>query len=228
MSYPYVSCIMPTANRPLHVPFAVNYFLNQDFRDTELIIIDDGTESVAHLIPDHRRIKYFYRGPQRSSIGQKRNYACSMAIGELIVHWDDDDYYAQNWITKEIEAIETSGADICGLNDVLFFSPIRNKFWRVHNPSTTEPWIAGATMIYKRSFWIKYPFKDLQIGEDYDFAWNSGGSVFAHDYTDGFIAILHNKNTTLKPFESPGDKLHASPWMNVEFTGNKATSDLTK
>ncbi len=32
--------------------------------------------------------------PQRASIGAKRNLACAEARGELIAHWDDDDWYA--------------------------------------------------------------------------------------------------------------------------------------
>ncbi|MGY0036926.1 glycosyltransferase family A protein [Pedobacter sp. NJ-S-72] len=84
---------MPTANRPNFVALAAEHFLNQDFRNAELIIIDDGKESVRSVLPNHRRIKYFYTDPL-GSIGKKRNFACKKASGEIIMHWDDDDWYA--------------------------------------------------------------------------------------------------------------------------------------
>lgn len=214
MKQPYVSCIMPTANRPLHIPLAVDYFLNQDFRDAELVIIDDGKEPVRDLLPDHYRIKYFYVDPI-GTIGLKRNYACEKALGKIIIHWDDDDYYAYDWISRQVSALEKSGADICGLNEIVFFSPLREKYWKYADKSGDRAWLSGATMAYKKSFWQLHPFKDIQVGEDYDYLWNTGASIFAHDYVEGFIATLHAGNTTLKPFENPKDKKHAIEWMNI-------------
>lgn len=219
MKPPHVSCIMPTANRPLYIPLAVHYFLNQDFRDAELIIIDDGKYSVESLIPDHHRIKYFFTKPL-GSIGLKRNYACSKSTGEVIMHWDDDDYYAQDWITKQLNAIKISGADIVGLNAIIFFSPLMKKFWRYANKETEHPWLSGATLAYTRTFWEKHPFKNLNIGEDYDYVWNSGAKLYAHDYPNGFIATLHAGNTTLKPFENPKHKKHAVEMMDVRYEGD--------
>jgi len=209
---------MPTANRPNFVVLATWHFLNQNFRNAELIIIDDGKESVSKSLPNHRRLKYFYTDPI-GSIGLKRNFACEKAQGDIIIHWDDDDYYAYNWISKQIFFLEDSGADICGLNEIVFYSPIVNKFWKHTNKDPNKPWLSGATMAYWKSFWREHPFKDINIGEDYDYIWNNGAKIYAHDYVDGFIATLHNANTTLKPFENPRHKKHAIDWMDVEYKG---------
>lgn len=218
MIKPYVSCIMPTANRAKFIPLAIDNFLNQDYQNAELIIIDDGKEPVKSLIPKNHRIRYFYK-KSVNTIGTKRNLACEQAKGKIIMHWDDDDWYAEDWISRQIIAIESSGADICGLNDILFFSPIVEKFWRATDKKTDRPWLAGATMVYKKEFWQQHPFKDLQIGEDYDYIWNTGATIFAHDYIDGFIATLHAHNTTLKPFEDSRHKKHAIKSMNVKHEG---------
>lgn len=216
MSNPYVSCIMPTANRQNFIPLAIDYFLNQDYRDAELIIIDDGRESVKNLIPNHHRIKYFYADPI-GTIGLKRNYACEKAKGDIIIHWDDDDWYAQDWISREVQVLLNSDADICGLNEIIFYSSLLNKFWKYSDQNLQEPWLSGATMAYRKSFWVKHPFKDIQVGEDYDYIWNTGAKILAHDYSEGFVAILHAKNTTLKPFEDPRHKKNAIEWMDVQF-----------
>ena len=49
---PLVSCIMPTYNRRPFVPKAIEYFLRQDYPNRELIILDDGDDRVADLVPD--------------------------------------------------------------------------------------------------------------------------------------------------------------------------------
>lgn len=223
----YVSCIMPTADRPKFIPLAVHYFLNQDFRNAELIIVDDGKSPIKNLLPEHHRIRYFYED-HIGTIGMKRNYACEKAKGEIIMHWDDDDWYAHDWISKQLNALENSDADICGLDDITFFSPLVGKFWRYADQGRERPWLSGATMAYRKSFWEKHPFKDLQIGEDYDYIWNSGAKILAHDYTEGFIATLHAHNTTLKPFEDPRHKKHAQLWMDVPYEGEAENPDQSR
>lgn len=218
MEPPHISCIMPTANRPNFISLSIGYFLNQDYRNAELVIVDDGKDSIENLVPIHHRIKYFRTNPL-GSIGNKRNFACERSRGEVIMHWDDDDYYAYDWLTRQLNALETSRADIVGLNEIIFFSPLVMKFWKYSDKNTERPWLSGATFAYRRSFWQKYSFKDLQIGEDYDYIWNSKAKIYAHDYPNGFIAILHAGNTTLKPFEDARHKKHAIETMEVKFEG---------
>jgi len=209
---PLVSCIMPTANRQKFLPLAIDYFLQQDYPNAELVIIDDGLGAANALIPDNPKIRYFYSEPI-GTIGIKRNKACEKANGEIIMHWDDDDWYASDWISKQVEALTVSNVDITGLNRVVFYSPSVEKRWMYEDTDTDKPWLCGATMAYPKSFWQKHPFIDLQVGEDYDFVWNSGAKVFALDYTHGFAAILHAHNTSIKPVENPKHKKKAVGWQ---------------
>lgn len=211
MDQPLISCIMPTANRQKFIPLAIDYFLKQDYSNAELIIIDDGIQSVSPLIPDNKKIKYFYTEPI-GTIGLKRNYACEKASGEFIQHWDDDDWYASDWLSRQVNAQLNSGADITGLNQVIFYSPSVDKRWMYKDTDMEKPWLCGATMAYRKSFWQKHPFIDIQVGEDYDFVWNSGAKTFAIDYTEGFVAILHPYNTSIKPIENPKHKKHGTLW----------------
>lgn len=205
MTPPLVSCIMPTANREQYAPLAINYFLEQDYPNAELIIIDDGKNSVAHVIPDHPQIWYYYKSPL-GSIGLKRNYACEKANGQIILHWDDDDWRARDWISAQVHFLLSSGADMCGIQTIHYYSAIMNNFWTVSrfNEDMTIPtdWVHGATLAYWKSFWHKHPFKDLQKGEDDDFIQNSGAKLFIHNYIDGFICMLHPYNTTIREFEN--------------------------
>lgn len=210
---PLVSCIMPTANRQKFLPLALTYFLNQDYANAELVIIDDGKEPAYSLIPDHPRIRYYFSDPI-GTIGIKRNNACENAKGEIIVHWDDDDWYAPDWISRQVEALLKTDADITGLNRVMFYSPSVEKRWVFEDNNLEKPWLCGATMAYRKSFWQQHRFPDLQVGEDYDFVWNSGGKTFAIDYFSGFVSILHAHNTSIKPVENIRHKKTGTTWKD--------------
>src|SRR5574341_1894161 len=96
-AYPLVSCIMPTYNRYRFVPQAIRYFLEQDYPHKELIIIDDSPVKASIDIPDGEAIRYFHQLGRRS-LGEKRNYAITHCRGEIIMHWDDDDWMARGRI----------------------------------------------------------------------------------------------------------------------------------
>ena len=67
-SRPMVSCIMATANRRSLVPQAIRYFERQDYPNRELIILDDGEDAIADLIPQDASIRYI-RIEQRRTMG---------------------------------------------------------------------------------------------------------------------------------------------------------------
>jgi glycosyltransferase involved in cell wall biosynthesis len=114
---------MPTANRQKFVPFAIQYFLEQTYKNSELIIVDDGIESILPLVPEDPRIKYHFCHPL-GTIGTKRNYACHKSIGEIIVQWDDDEWYAADWVSNSVSNLLASEADITGLELLTYYSPI--------------------------------------------------------------------------------------------------------
>lgn len=90
---PLVSCIMPTRNRRHFVSQAIWYFLRQEYTQRELIIIDGREDAIRDLVPEHADIRYEHLG-KRVLLGTKRNIACEMGRGELVAHWDDDDWMA--------------------------------------------------------------------------------------------------------------------------------------
>lgn len=205
MELPLGTCIMPTANREKYIPFALDYFLQQNYPNKELVIIDDGIRSIQNLLPDDPQIRHYYTQPL-GTIGLKRNYAIERSHGEIIMHWDDDDWRAPDWISQQVNFLLMTDADITGIKHVHYFSPLMNTFWQGdaynRNNPNSRVWLNGATLGYWKSYWREHPFKDLQKGEDDDFIQHEGAKVFAHDYIDGFVAILHPDNTSVKSFEN--------------------------
>ena len=130
---PPVSCIMPTRDRRAFVAQAVGYFLRQDYAERELIVVDDGGDAVADLIPEDPAIRYLWL-PAGHSLGAKRNLACEQARGALIVHWDDDDWMADWRIGYQVRNLLQQRADVCGLDTLLFYDPWSDRAWRYAYP----------------------------------------------------------------------------------------------
>ena len=193
-----VSCIMPTYNRRRFVPQAIEYFLRQDYPDKELIIVDDGTDSVADFVPDNAGIRYI-RLDRKRTIGAKRNLACKAAKGEIIVHWDDDDWMAPWRLTYQVESLLKAGADICGLDKVFFYDATHNRSWQYIYPKASRAWVCGGTLCYTKSHWQRHPFPDINIGEDNRFVWaNHSQKVVTLADNRFYVGIVHSENTSPK------------------------------
>ena len=196
---PMVSCIMPTADRRTFLPQAIRHFLKQDYPGRELIIVDDGSDSVADLIPEHETIRYV-RLPERISMGAKHNLACHMARGEMIVHLDDDDWNAAWRLSYQVESLlQHPEKGICGLSRVLFYEPTAQQAWEYLYPSNGRPWVYGATFCYRRAFWERHRFPDMNEGADTTYIWNLDGSqVLPLENHRFFVATVHPGNTSPK------------------------------
>jgi len=56
----------------------------------------------AHIIKQEQfGVRYFHL-TERKTIGEKRNIAVSNALGEVIVHWDDDDFFRAHRISSQV------------------------------------------------------------------------------------------------------------------------------
>lgn len=106
-----VTCIMPTADRRPFVPQAIAQFLQQDYDNRELIVLDDGVQSVEDLMPDDPRVQYV-RDERKSPIGIKRNRLCELARGDVIAQWDDDDWMAPWRVRYQVEQLLAARADV--------------------------------------------------------------------------------------------------------------------
>lgn len=195
---PLVSCIMPTHNRRTFVPQAIRYFLRQDYPDRELIIVDDGDQSVDDLVPSDPRIRYIRLG-MRMILGAKRNLACELARGSIIAHWDDDDWIAPQRLSYQLEVLERERADLCGAGRQLYYNPATNQAWLYEYPPTLRRWLAGNTLCYRKAFWEKNPFPEVAVGEDTRFVWNPKAThaAIVPDHTF-YVGLVHDANTSRK------------------------------
>lgn len=207
---PRATCLMPTRNRRAFVRIGIELFRRQTFRDVELLIVDDGDDPVADIATGDERIRYI-RLPSRLNIGAKRNLGCREARGESIVHWDDDDWSGPERVAQQVAALDGSGADICGLDSLIYWDPAADRAWRYTYPLNRKPWVAGNTLCYRRSFWERMPFPEIQIGEDARFVWQARPGQVARVNDDRFfVGLAHSDNTSPKRTDS-------ALWLPVEL-----------
>jgi glycosyltransferase involved in cell wall biosynthesis len=194
---PLVSCIMPTANRRAFVPQAIRQFIAQDYPERELIVIDDGQDSIADLIPQVDSVRYV-RLDRRTALGEKRNLACEIARGELVAHWDDDDWMAPQWLESQVQTLLGQGADICGLDKVFFYAPDTRQAWR-YVYDGAQPWVCGGTLCYTRELWQRARFPPTNVGEDNAFVWSAQPKrLVVNRQNHLYVAMVHRHNTSPK------------------------------
>ncbi len=176
---PLVSVIVPTTHDRGYFNNRIKQtYDRQDYKNKELIV-DYGSEN----------------------IGLKRNKMCGMANGEIILFMDSDDYYRDDWTSKQVEALLTTNADITGLSELYFYDPIKNLAWFYKYWDKTK-WVHGSTMAFKKELWNNHKFKPTPYGEDTIFVWECNCKIVPHYYKEGHISIIHSgtkyKNTSPK------------------------------
>lgn len=198
-----VSCIMPTRNRRRFVGQAIWYFLRQDYEPRELLILDDGDDPVEDLVPSDPRISY-RRLERRLPLGAKRNLACELSAGELIAHWDDDDWIAPHRLSLQVRELLASGADACGASELLHYAPMSGEAWSYRHPAGGPPWLAGPTLLYRKALWREHPFPGVNVGEDSAFVRRLPPDRL-HAVADRsfYVAVLHGGNTAAKNLRDP-------------------------
>jgi glycosyltransferase involved in cell wall biosynthesis len=216
---PLVSCIMPTYNRRPFVTFALRYFLAQDYPNKELVVVDDGSDPVGDLVEHAPGVRYV-RLSSRISIGAKRNLACQHARGDLIAHWDDDDWYTPDRLRYQVAPILSGEADLTGLENAFVLELPNGVFWRPQPELHKRLFVGnvhGGTLVYRKKVLqdgVRYP--EINLAED---AWLlqralAGGKRLRRLANPGvFVYIRHGRNAWR--FET-GRFLDPSGWERIQ------------
>ncbi|WP_410598366.1 glycosyltransferase family 2 protein [Amycolatopsis sp. lyj-90] len=202
---------MPTADRRQLARRAIDHFLNQDYCNRELIVVDSGTDPIADLIPAGDLVRY-HRLDVRRSIGWTRQFACEIAGGEILVQWDDDDWYGSHRLRRQIEPIACGDAEVSALLwDYLYDVPAR-RFWRkaVRLRLNYLDSVVCGTLAFTRSAWQRSAgYQNVSLGEDLGMLTElvRQGARFTRVKSDGiFVCVRHSGNTWyFEPVSGSGD-----------------------
>ena len=95
-----ISIIVPTFNRIDKLKKLVDSIKNVNWKETELIIIDDSSTNFQHQIDQYQNesIVYIHRG-EKLGVSSARNLGAKIAKGKYIIFLDDDDDITENWFS---------------------------------------------------------------------------------------------------------------------------------
>ncbi|MDO4293911.1 MAG: glycosyltransferase [Eubacteriales bacterium] len=112
---PRVSIIVPVYNAQKYLERCVDSILEQDYKDFELLLMDDGSTDGSGKICDSyaerdRRVRVVHK--KNSGVSDTRNQALSLAEGELIQFLDSDDWIVPEATRLLVRSMEEYGCDM--------------------------------------------------------------------------------------------------------------------
>ena len=118
---PVITIIMPVYNASEFVEETIQSVLLQNFRDWELLIIDDCStdntvDIIKNVIKSDDRCKILYTTKNSGGPAAPRNIGLENASGDFIAFLDADDIWEPNKLTLQIEFIKNNDVDFCSTN----------------------------------------------------------------------------------------------------------------
>jgi CDP-glycerol glycerophosphotransferase len=106
---------MPVYNVESYLSEAVESVLSQDYRNLELILVDDGSSDSSGQMCDKiatqdARVRVIHQ--PNAGLGAARNSGIAVARGKYLAFVDSDDYLLPKAYSQMIGALSTSGSDI--------------------------------------------------------------------------------------------------------------------
>jgi glycosyltransferase involved in cell wall biosynthesis len=209
MTEPLVSCLCCTYSRPVLLGESIKCFLDQDYPNKELIVLNDqeGVELFLQDCPSN--VKIINHPTRFNSLGEKRNYIKTLGKGEFFCVWDDDDLFTPFRLSESVYLIlQNSQHDILKPKDA--FISIDNESYKV----ATNRFHTQA--IIKREYMEKTQYPLKSIGEDA--AFERGANIGIIDIFPSFWAILRY-GMNIYHISQIHNSLEKRSW---EIAGNKS------
>jgi glycosyltransferase involved in cell wall biosynthesis len=167
---PLVSVILATRDRSGLLSIALECYRRQTYPHRELIVVDDGGAFPADETAIAAAGGRVIRMPEGTSLGAKLNRGASEARGPLCQKWDDDDWYAPDFLNVMVDAYLRHNAEIC--RPTVAYQRLHIWFdlerWQVLEWPAEQ--MAGSTLLFAREDWEEHPFRPVGRSEDVWFA----------------------------------------------------------
>ena len=102
-----IGVIIPTYNYGKYIDKAIDSVLSQTYRDTEIIVVDDGSTDNTYEIIRRKykqKIKYFYQ--ENKGAPSARNFGLAAATAPYVFFLDADDYLLPDALSSRVEFLE--------------------------------------------------------------------------------------------------------------------------
>jgi hypothetical protein len=108
---------------------------------------------------------------RKFQLGKCLNFGISKARYPFVAKFDDDDYYAPNYLVSALRALHRRKADVVGKRSYFMYIEGKNTLMlrRPNHENRFVKYVAGATILAKRKVFGKVKFSDRNYGEDMKF-----------------------------------------------------------
>ena len=172
-----ISIIIPYYKDEENILYSVNSAIKQDYRNIEIIIIDDENSDVSKKIllsikKKSSRIKVIST-KKNVGVSHARNLGISYATGNLIAFLDSDDLWKKDKLKKQINFMNKNKIDLCYTNyhafvdkKIIYKVKIKKSF--NYKQLLKECPISCSSVLLKKDILINNKFKNLKTKEDYE------------------------------------------------------------
>lgn len=119
---PLISIVVPVYNVENYILKCLNSLIKQNYKQIEIILVDDGSTDESGKICDEfkekdDRIRVFHK--KNGGLSSARNYGIKKAKGDIVAFVDSDDYVKDVFVLDLYRGMQASNADIviCGYNN---------------------------------------------------------------------------------------------------------------
>jgi len=228
-----ISVIIPAYNVEKYISKCLNSILEQEFKDYEIIVVDDASvDNTLNILRDYESqykdvIKIFSQSINHRQ-GAARNIALKRAAGKYVLFVDSDDYLEKNTFKKLWAKVVEEGSDI-----IFFNYKVIDQYGRVNYAMHVSPSIVGEMTSEKTKAllttsvvpWGKLIKKDLIIENQIFFPEDSA----YEDQATTYLYYLYAKKTSIVPeylyiYNLTGestttlkDQIYHSQYMNMSL-----------
>ena len=193
---PFVSICTPTFNRRPFIPMIIKCFQNQSYpkNKMEWIIIDDGTDKIEDLLVNIPQIKYF-KYDEKMTLGKKRNLLHKKCKGEIIIYFDDDDYYPPERVSHAVDMLLKNPTILCAGSSKMhiYFKHLDEMF--VFGPYS-ENHATAATFAFRKKLLEDTSFQDeASLAEEKLFLKNWTIPIIQLDSLKTILVFSHYHNS---------------------------------
>ncbi|MGD8447855.1 MAG: glycosyltransferase [Desulfobacterales bacterium] len=176
---PRVSVIIPTYNRGWIIREAIDSVMVQDYRDFELIVVDDGSTDNTPDILDSFRDEIRVLRQENQGVSAARNRGLATASGRFIAFLDSDDLWLPQKLLRQVEFFNKNpDAQICQTEETWIRKGVRVNPKKRHKkprgmifePSLALCLVSPSAVMIRASLFEKVGGFDetLPACEDYD------------------------------------------------------------
>ncbi len=166
--FPLISCVMPTYGRPDYVNEAIQMFLDQDYPNKELVILNDCAGQIFTCdLPPEAGVRVINHPERFPSLGDKRNACIELAQGEFIAIWDDDDVYLPWRLSHSYRMMTAHGTPFYLAEE---FYEYRGVGEPLHEKQCGPGQACRPNTLFTKRLWqAVHGYPSINVGEDSEF-----------------------------------------------------------